>query len=601
MKRILLIFTLSLSLISLGVSQTTLFSDDFESFNAGDHVAQSDASGFWTTWSGATGGSEDGVISTDYNNTASGANSMLISGSNDQILKLGNKTSGTYEINFYVYIETGYGGYFNFQKYEAPGNEWAVEVYFHEDGTGRLDQNGDHTFSYPKDTWFLVTTTVDLDNDQATMDINGVQVHQWPFSQKADGTSGTLQLGGIDFFAGVENNSGETPKCYFDDVEYIQTVQGSNPPDVGVSVSGISSNGTADETFDITNNGDQDLTYNLYVTYPQSSKKNASKSKSVILYSGGTKERDATLTNVQSDFGGGVGYASPLTVNAASYFSPSAVENYIGMELTSVIIGINDLPDASSTSMKVWGRGSTTTPGPGTLLDEVSFTPSGDQSQNSVTLSSPIYIDGNPIWLGYQCDDPGDGFFPIGIDQGPRVNGVNWLSIGPGWSEMNSGTNANIFVVGNLTGSAVNKWLSLNPVNGTLTGGNSETVTVSFNLINLETGSYTANIVVASNDQGNNHADEYVEIPVTLDVNTDVENINSGIMTFPNPVTDVFTIVSDNRINTILITDISGKIIENIIPFKNSYKFNMGNLGSGIYFVKINTEKQIVTRKIIVK
>lgn len=206
MKRILSFFVIAVLLNFSGYAQTTLFSDDFESFTLGDYVAQSDASGYWTTWTNSPGGSEDAVISSDFNHTASGANSMLVSGANDMILKLGNKTSGTYEINFYYYLETGFGGYFNFQKYEAPGNEFAVEVYFHEDGTGRVVQNGDHTFTYPKDTWFLITTIIDLDNDLATMSINGTQVHSWPFNQQTDGTAGIKQLGGIDFYAGVEQN-----------------------------------------------------------------------------------------------------------------------------------------------------------------------------------------------------------------------------------------------------------------------------------------------------------------------------------------------------------------------------------------------------------
>jgi len=597
MKKFLSLFTLSIIFIFSGYAQTTLFSDDFESFNAGDHVAQNDASGYWTTWSGATGGSEDGVVSADYNYTTSGANSMMISGSNDQILKLGNKTSGTYEINFYYYVETGFGGYFNFQKYEAPGNEWAVEVYFHEDGTGRLDQNGDHTFTYPKDTWFLITTTIDLDADLATMSINGTQVHQWPFSQQADGTAGTLQLGGIDFFAGVEQSSGETPKFYTDDVEYIQTVQGSDPPQVDVSVTDITTSGTANETFDISNTGDQDLNYTVYVTYPQSAIKNKNENKTVMLSNNGNKDRDGNLTHVNGSLTSGVGYSGPQTVNAASYFSTSDVEDFIGMELTSVIIGIYNVPGASSTSMKVWERGSTTTPGPGNIYEETSFTPAGEQSQNVVNLSTPLYIDGNSLWIGYQCDDIGDGNFPIAVDAGPRVDGVNWLSIGPGWGEMNSGTDANIFIVGNLVGSAVTKWLSLSPASGTIAGVSSETITASFDLTGLSTGTYNSNIVVASNDQ----TSEYVEIPVTLDVNTGIDNIQSGIMTYPNPVTDIFTVVSDLKINSIIISDLTGKIINEVTPESNSYKFNLSDLSAGVYIFKINTSSDSVSRKIIIE
>jgi hypothetical protein len=589
-----LLFILSVFMTVAITAQTTLISEDFESFTNGQKVAQNDASGFWTTWSNAPGGAEDAVISNVQNHTTSGANSMLVSGVNDMILLLGNKTSGVYEINFWYFVPTGMGAYFNFQHYEAPGNEWAVEVYFGNTGSGRVVQNGDHAFTYNQNEWVLITTTIDLDSDLATMTIGGNLIHSWPFSQQADGTAGTLQLGGINFYAGSE--TGETPQYYVDDIEYIEASGGANPPEVAVDITDITTDGLSDQTFNISNLGEQDLVYNIYVTYPDGSVKKSGTEKQVLLYSAkDSNPKDGTLTHVQSALTSGVGFASNVTVRSAAYFETDVVNPFIGMELTSVIIGIYNLPGSNSTSMMVWDIGSTTTPGPGALLDEVSFTPAGEQSQNTVTLTSPIYLDGSPIWFGFQCDNL-TSTFPIAIDAGPRIPGVNWLSAGPGWNEMNGTIAGNIFIVGNLVGNAAIQWLSVTPNTGTLTGGTFEQITASFDLTSLDFGTYSANINVASNDQTN----EYVVIPVTLTISNGVNDIKTGIMTFPNPVSDIFSIVSDSKINTVTLTDLTGKVVRNMSPQTNSYTFDMSSLGKGIYMVKIETDLQTTTRKIVV-
>ncbi len=176
---------------------------------------------WWTTWSNLPGSAEDGEISDDF--ASSPTKSVLIDkvpAESDLILKLGNKTSGAYELNWEMYVETGYAGYFNIQHFESPGIEWAYEVYFLEDGTGELYAGGStpFTFNYPKDTWFLVENLINIDGDWVTLVIDGVEIYAWPFSYEATGTGGTNQLGGVDFFAGAV--TGEVPRYYFDNVDF---------------------------------------------------------------------------------------------------------------------------------------------------------------------------------------------------------------------------------------------------------------------------------------------------------------------------------------------------------------------------------------------
>ncbi|MCD4679269.1 MAG: hypothetical protein K8S00_02660, partial [Bacteroidales bacterium] len=114
-------------LFTSGVSfgQTLPYEDDFESYTTGGYIAEQNPE-WWTTWSGTTGGGEDGMISEDV--AMSGSKSVLIDevgGATDLLWLLGDKVSGAFDVSFYMYVPTGYCGYYNFQHMEAPGVEWA--------------------------------------------------------------------------------------------------------------------------------------------------------------------------------------------------------------------------------------------------------------------------------------------------------------------------------------------------------------------------------------------------------------------------------------------------------------------------------------------
>ena len=152
MKKGLLFFLLMFAATSFMFAQTVVFSDNFDSYTAGSHLAQSNSA--WTTWSSAPGSSEDGVISSTQ--AASAPNSLYITGSNDQLYPFGNYTTGHYTLTFNYYVpSTGNGGYFNIQHILK--NQWALECYFHNTGGGYLSVGGsEYNFSCPTDAWFPV-------------------------------------------------------------------------------------------------------------------------------------------------------------------------------------------------------------------------------------------------------------------------------------------------------------------------------------------------------------------------------------------------------------------------------------------------------------
>lgn len=75
----------------------------------------------------------------------------------------------------------------------------------------------------------------------------------------------------------------------------------------------------------------------------------------------------------------------------------------------------------------------------------------------------------------------------------------------------------------------------------------------------------------------------------------------SKFSVYPNPVNDVISINSDNvAFENISLTDINGRIIkETTTNSVMNYNFNISDLNSGIYFLKIKTSEGILDKKII--
>jgi len=199
----------------------SLITETYEDYNAGQQLAlQANAMGrdYWTTWSNAPGGAEDPMVSNA--SAHNGSNSMVIEGSNDCVLLLGNKTTGKYSLNFYVNIPTGFYGYFNvLQDFAGANSAWGTQAYFDAGGVGTVDAGGAGagTFTYSYDTWNFVEVVVDLDADWAEFYVNGADVVQWQWSLGTFGTPGLVQLSAANFYAWSENG---TPKAYFDDVDF---------------------------------------------------------------------------------------------------------------------------------------------------------------------------------------------------------------------------------------------------------------------------------------------------------------------------------------------------------------------------------------------
>ena len=616
MKKLLLLTTLITFVLGV-TAQTTLFEDDFESYTVGDGIAtQTDD---WETWSGGSGGAEDAVISDDYAN--SGSNSMLVTGDNDMINDLGQKTSGVYDINFWYYMEDGYGGYYNIQH--TFGSEWAFAVYLNDDGTGYLKVgNVEYDLTYPQDEWFKIENHIDLDADEATLVVNGEEIHTWQYSllESSEDPIDNPMLDVLNFYSAGEGDA--EPKYYVDDFEYIEVESGADPPQVGVSPTSITTNGQDAEFFTIENTGEQTLEFETYPVYPMDGNKKAASSgdqdettqRVQLNHKGHNKtevsqaetengfefnpeNRDGSLTHVQSDLASGVGYDSETEVSVAAKYRPEDVTDYIGMQIDKVIIYHMDPPMNNAATMKLWGRGEFTTPGPGEMLYEADYTANED-TQEEISVDDEMYITGNELWAGYVTTDPGEGTYPLGSDDGPKVDGVNWSSTGPGWSELTLDSNWGIIV--ELLGDGIPTWMSVSPESGSIEPGNSEEIMIDFTTEGLESGIYNGEVHVGSNDPDNQYTVVSVELNVSGTGIGDQEKV--GVMTYPNPTTNHFNVEANERINNIKVLNSIGQVVHSTKVGDDSIQINTSNLEQGVYMVRVETESnEVMTNKIVVK
>lgn len=207
MKKLLLFSGILVAVLALQ-AQTIVFQENFDSYTPGDKIAVVNTS--FTTWSAAPGGSEDGTISNEQ--SASPSNSLKIVTGNDVVFPIADLTTGEYVIEFdYLVPSTGTGAYFNvLHSFAGSSSQWALECYFYNNGTGYLmvgeSTAGQISFTYPIDQFFHIYLKVDINEDEAKLEINDNQVHTWPFHYQPNSTTGLTTLGGVNFYSAAPPN-----------------------------------------------------------------------------------------------------------------------------------------------------------------------------------------------------------------------------------------------------------------------------------------------------------------------------------------------------------------------------------------------------------
>ncbi len=186
---------------------------DFDDCPAGAKIAQT-LGDPWSTWSNAPGGSEDGVFA-----EAGGSMACYFTYGNDQVVQLGDHSTGVYDLEFDAFVPDGKNGYFNVLHHFAGSNStWAMQVYMHMTndgqnstqspghGTVHAGSNGTCDLPCVYDEWMHFRVHVDADNDVAELYFNVVgqpeelyATWQWSLDSFGENQADRV-LGAMDFF-----------------------------------------------------------------------------------------------------------------------------------------------------------------------------------------------------------------------------------------------------------------------------------------------------------------------------------------------------------------------------------------------------------------
>ncbi len=236
----------------------------------------------------------------------------------------------------------------------------------------------------------------------------------------------------------------------------------------------------------------------------------------------GPKSIKNNTLNYDGDNVNAIGLEEGGTFYGATRFPSGMTSVFENYQLESVDVYIKNVPTAIK--LMVWDAGTTTSAG--SLLYEQSFTPTQD-SWNTVSLENPVTISGSDIWIGFETTHNA-GSFILGHDGGPvNLNG-GWISLDAlQWGRLiDYGWNSNWNIRANLSFNGLN-WLSISPSSGVLEEEQSDEIVLSFNSAELEAGTYTANIRISSNDEGNS----LVIVPVILEVTAPMHTLT--LLVFP--------------------------------------------------------------------
>lgn len=207
-----------------------ILEEGFEGFTGEQQLvvqAQNLGIDYWHCWSQGPGNEEDPYLTNSP--VYEGDLALKIEGLNDVYLDLGEITEGKYNVNFQIFIPSGFDGFFGIWKevMVAPG----TEVYFNEDEIGHaiMANSNWESFNFTADEWMDVSLLVDLDNDWGKLYINGQMICQAQWSLQQSGEPGALMLDAIDFYAGTLY--GGTPQSFVDAIEIERIIDNPLPPE----------------------------------------------------------------------------------------------------------------------------------------------------------------------------------------------------------------------------------------------------------------------------------------------------------------------------------------------------------------------------------
>ena len=593
--------------VTLQSNDEVLIFDPFEEYTVGNKIAaEAIAAGhdWWTTWSNAPGGAEDGIVA-DFDDTQCGH----LTFGNDQVLLLGDEENGNYDLEFDILVPQGKHGYFNILHHFAGSNStWAMQCYLHmtndgqnsvhSDGHGTIHagSNGTADVACVYDAWMHFRLNVDTDTDIARYYYTApgedeILVCEWQWSLDSFGNNQVGRtLGAMDFYPpDTDTNNSE---FYLDNFSF-KKIGGESAPELTI------------DPMEITEElGEDDMT-TVPVTIDNSGNSIGDWAGWIDFGQGGEGTQTADLFYHNGEESQGIGSSDAYTREMGIRLPATAYAGAaMGMKIVSAqyLVGTQYQSADHNYIFRIYGQGLHNQPGE--LLAEKTVNSSAAGTWITATFDEPVYLTGQAMWATVQLEQVA-GEYPLSMDGGEygEEQDGNWLST-------NGNSFSHCYSAGSFGGAwliTVNcegelipaTWATMDKTEGAIMGGQSETITLTLNSIGLEMGtSYNANLIINTNDENLAH----VEIPVTLDVTDGVEETVAQLASvYPNPATSMVTLEGEN-LNSVAIYNVAGQLIrvEKLGGMVNN--INM-DVEAGVYFFSIydNNGRNSVQRVVIVK
>lgn len=579
-----------------------LIEDDFEAYPEGGKIAQSAVAlgiDHWTTWSNQPGGSEDGIIA--MNGTKCGYLTYGV----DQVILLGDADNGNYDLEFDILVPEGKNGYFNILHHFAGSNStWAMQCYLHltndgqnstsapGHGTIHAGSNGTADVSCVYDAWMHFRLNIDTDTDVASYYYTApgeeealVCTWQWSLDSFGNNVVGRT-LGAMDFFPPEDSATSE----YYVDNFKLTKIGGDTYPELSIDTEEVTAFIGEDETetvdITISNTGTSIGDWAGWLDFGE----------------GGAGSQTAQLLyhNNNVDEAQGIGSSDAYTREIAIRLPAVAYGGAaMGMKVKSVEYYINSYTATDyNYNFRLYGQGLHGQPG--ALLAEKNVNTSASLTWIAVEFDEDVYMTGQDIWASVQMEQTA-GEYPLTMDSGEygEEQDGNWLS-----------TNGNTFshcysasdfggawmITVNCEGEKVaGTWATISATEGSIMAGGSQTLTLTLNTLALDYGTYTANIIINTNDTELPH----VEIPVTMVAGHEsvVETAESAFNVYPNPTSGMVTVEGEN-ISVIAIYSAAGQLV-NIV---RDNKVDMSNFGAGVYYFNIiDSANNTTVQRVVVK
>lgn len=603
-----------------GADDQVLIDDDFEAYPLGGKIAQSAqaiGNDWWTTWTNAPGGNEDGVIA-----EAGGTQCGYISGANDNVLLLGGQESGAYDLEFAIYCEEGKYGYFNIlHEFNGSGSTWAMQAYLNATndgnssttyapghGTVHAGANGNGDIPAVVNEWMFIRVHVDCDADVAelfyrseTTQVEEISVVSWQWSLDSFGENTVgRKMDAMDFFA-----PHSTLGCYYlDNFRYTRIGQETHST-LEFNIDEIEAYLEEDDadSYDITisnENGTSIGDWTAWIDFGMSS----------VTTGNGQINWDSEIGENSSLVG--LNIDEPTLIEVGAIFAGQA---YAGSAMGTKIVsaqyvvftgsaGVGIEPNTPLT-LRVYGQGMYGQPGEVLAEKVIPYNSIVADEWTVATFDTPVDLTGYNVWVTAEFTQSVDGY-AMSFDGGTNSGYGDYYRTNGGGAfhrcaETFSTDYGNFHIRINTTGTPVAaNWANLSKPEGSIAIGDTDMVTVNVNSIGLSAGDeYSANIMFITNDPENPE----VIIPLTLHVGeaSVSETMENAYNVYPNPTTSMITVEGEN-INVISIYNAAGQLVNIVRVNGDNATVDMSSFGTGVYFLNIvdganNTSVQRVVVK----